>query len=194
MKFEDLENSWRQQKKEKDMYTQDDLLKIINTQMSAFDSKIQSRDHLEIAAVALIVIIFGILFFTVQSWWMKLGCWTLVFSGICIAFKLYTTQKQENGNQLSFNKSLRKQLHDELDKVQRQKKLLKNVFWWYLLPIFTGLVFFTIGLNVAVTLKIVYLAIMTVVYAWIWKMNQAEAHNKFDPIIRNINEAIRFIK
>jgi hypothetical protein len=81
-----------------------------------------------------------------------------------------------------------------MQKVKAQKKLLKSVLWWYLLPLFIGYLFFMIGFNFYWFITAGFVIFGLVLYAYIWKLNQDAVSKYIDPMITDIKNAVQFIE
>ena len=77
-------------------------------------------------------------------------------------------------------------LRDELHKVTRQEWLLKNVIWWYLLPLFVGLEMFTFGLDRPLDDKLTMTGAFLLTYAVIYWANRHAAH-RHAPVRRQVH-------
>lgn len=194
MKLDELKQIWKQQKIERDMeYSQSELLMLINNKMISFEKDIRSRDRLEIIACALVVLIFGIWFFTASSLWTRIGCAIIVAGCFFIVYKLKKAQPKAD-DPVRYDHSIAEHLQYELRKVRTQKRLLKNVAWWYILPNVMGLFFVTLGFPLSIWFKAGYITLIIALAAWIWYMNQKAISNRFEPLIGELRDSINFIK
>ena len=104
-------------------------------------------------------------------------------------------------------KSRRAEIDRAADAVKHQIWLLRNVLWWYLLPIGVSVMFLALQLvlymptdlppNVALTVKIVVgvLAIgpVWVVDWWVWKINQKAIRVNLEPELAELEARRREI-
>jgi len=112
-----------------------------------------------------------------------------------IWYKLKSTQHQSFGeNAPSPDRPMKEYLNLEIRNIKKQKRLLKNIAWWYILPIGTGLFLFAMGFDTGLTAKIVYIGIVILLGAFVWWINQRAVKRKFDPLIDEIKEAIEFVE
>jgi len=195
MDLDNLKKIWKQQKSSNNYeYSQSELIMLINNKMISLEEKVRSRDRLEIIACIVVIICFGITFFTTESIWKQVGSGAIILSGIFIWYKLKSTQVQTLNNEPSLDRPMREYLKLELQSIQKQKKLLRNVAWWYILPMDIGLFLFTMGFNSDFTTKLIYLSLVVLFSGFVWKLNQRAVKRKFDPLLREISEAIQFVK
>jgi len=195
MELDTLKRIWKKQKGRRNYeYSRSELIMFINNKMISFEEKIRSRDRLEIIACIVIIICFGITFFTTESIWKQVGSGAIILSGIFIWYKLKSTQAQTINHEPSPDRPMREYLELELQSIRKQKKLLRNVAWWYILPMDVGLFLFTLGFNSGLITKLIYLAVVVLFSIFVWKINQRAAKRKFDPLLREINEAIQFVE
>lgn len=195
MELEELKVIWKKQETDKqEQLTKEQLVMMLNNKLISFDEKIKKRDWLEIAVALVTALICAVLLFYVQSIWYQLGCLSLIFASAVIIYKLQSAKSNAADQYLGADRSFGEHLKEELQKMKTQRKLLKSVLWWYLLPIFLGIVFFVIGFEQRLLYKIVYLVAIVMVYGYIWKLNQDAVAEKINPIIDDIQEAIDFIE
>ncbi|MGD8427780.1 MAG: hypothetical protein PVH63_09105 [Balneolaceae bacterium] len=195
MELNELKNTWKQQKNISDYeYTPSELVMLINNKMISLEEQIKSRDRLEIIASILVMFFFGITFFTTESIWKQVGSVAIILSGIFIWYKLKKTQSQTFAREPSPDQPMRKYLELELKSIRKHKKLLRNVAWWYIIPIDIGLFLFTLGFDSGLTEQVIYIAIVLIASVFVWTLNQRAAKGTFDPLITDIQEAIEFME
>lgn len=195
MELEELKTIWKKQDSIKqESLTKEQLVVMLNNKLISFDEKIKRRDWLEISIALITVVICGIIFFNTQLIWFRLGSLTLILASGITIFKLNSAKSKVNERKLDADKSFGEHLKEELHKMKAQKRLLKSVFSWYLLPIFTGIVFFVIGFDQQLLYKGLYLTAVIIIYGYIWKLNLDAVSGKVDPIIKDLEEAIDFLE
>ena len=195
MELDELKSIWKKQTPGKHIeYTDTEHMMMINNRMISFDEQVRSRDRLEIAACFFVAVTFGIWFFTATSIWTQLGCITLVLASIFIGIRLKMSQPKRTAEDLTCDHSLGQHLKEELAKVKRQKKLLTNVAWWYLSPIYLGQVFITLGFTLSPVYKAGYLGLVTILSIYIWYVNQQTVKARFDPLLNDLKASIEFLE
>lgn len=195
MKLDELKRTWKEQKSSSRIeYSKSEIMMLINNKMISFEKDIKSRDRLEIIACVLVIIFFGFILFTTESPWKQAGSAVLIASAAFIWYKLKATQKETFGDEHSPDRPMSEYLNLELQTIRKHKRLLQNMAWWYLSPMFVGLLLFTIGFNTSLLWKVVYLAVVTVLLGFIWKLNQNAVQKKFDPMINEIEEAVKVLE
>lgn len=136
MNFEDLQSAWQSQNTAvKVTVNADLLLREVQRNARAFRATIFWRDVREIGVAAFLTWLF-------LHWGIRDGEWTLcVLAFACFgvgAFMLLDRWLQ-HCRKPATNNSLQSCVGASLAQVTHQIWLLKNVFWWYLLPIEAGL-------------------------------------------------------
>lgn len=194
MDLEEMKQIWKRQKSEEEMMTQEQFMMILNNKLISMDEKIKKRDWLEISVAAITAVVCIIILFYTDSMWFRLGCFTLIAACILVTYKLQTAKKKAANQNIRPNQNFSTHLKEELAKMKAQQKLLKSVLWWYLMPIFIGLLFFVIGSDEPLWSKLVYMTIVVLLYAYIWWMNRKAVSNTIEPIIEDLQEALAFIK
>jgi Flp pilus assembly protein TadB len=164
---------------------------LINNKLLSLEKDIQSRDKLELLACLAVCLIFGYILFASHSMWKQIGSAILILSAIFIAYKLKSTQIRSKSDTVKCNHSMEQHLKLELKQVRSQKKMLRNIVWWYIAPIVVGLSFFTMGFESGVVIQIIYMCVVIILSAVVWQLNQRVVRSKFDPLIKEIEEAIQ---
>jgi hypothetical protein len=130
MKFEDLQNQWQKEGANAAVQINYDiLLKEVKRGKSYFDAMVFWRDVREIVVGVALVI-----FFLVVG--IKHDFWPLLFMSGCILFIclfLFMDRIRNTKNRLT-DGTLKDCVGNSLAEVNHQIWLLRNVFWWYLLP------------------------------------------------------------
>jgi Flp pilus assembly protein TadB len=189
MELNELKHTWENQHNDLNDYTRSELVTIVNNKLSTIEQQIKSRDRREIIACVIMIIFFSFVFFTANSVWHQAGSMVIILSAFFIWFKLKTAQRQALDQERSANRSLREHLKFELQMLREQKKLLKDVVWWYILPLCIGLILFAISFGLLA--RIIYIAVVVLVGLALWKINRRAAKREFDPILKEIKEALR---
>lgn len=141
MKFEDLQKTWQSQDANaKVTINTDMLLKEVRHNQQQFRAMILWRDVREVGVAFLLT-----LFFLHQG--MRHHDWTdylLAFAGFGVGTFMVVDRLLQRRKQPVANDSLKSCIESSLLQVNHQIWLLKNVFWWYLLP-FAAAVGISIG-------------------------------------------------
>jgi hypothetical protein len=136
MSFEDLQKAWQSQKAGADVTINADvLLKEVRRNQQQFRMTIFWRDVREVGTAFLLTA-----FFSYQG--LRHGDWTRILVGVAcfgvgtfmVADRLLQRRKQATAKD-----PLKFCIKASLNQVTHQIWLLKNVFWWYLLPIAAAL-------------------------------------------------------
>lgn len=195
MELDELKHIWQQQEGDEPMEDPRSKIKAqIDDKMHALEKEIRSRDRLEIAAAVAVMIIFGVFFYYSQSVWDRIGSGIVVLSAIYICYKLKTAQFKRADTNNTFDHPMEEHLKMELQQVKRQKKLLQNVAWWYIAPMTVGLILLTFDTGTGFWFRIGYPVLLLAFGGLVWKLNQRAVRKKFEPLQREIQEAIEFLE
>jgi hypothetical protein len=143
MNFEKIQKAWQSQDTgAKVTINADVLLKEVRRNQQQFRAMILWRDVREVGVAAGLTVLF--LFWSIRDrvWcldWLALAC---MWVGI---FMLVDRWRQRRKRPIT-NNPLRSCIEASLIQVNHQIWLLKNVFWWYLLPLAIGAGVFIISL------------------------------------------------
>ena len=144
MNFDDLQKKWQQQKTPDSIQIDSSiLLTELRHNKQSFDAAIFWRDFREIA-VALILIVF-VVYDTIKTGDYK----PLYIAGACVFVVLFMLIDRIRQNKTNPDPgpdaSLRRTAEYSLIRVSHQIRLLKNVFWWYLLPFTAAIAILYLG-------------------------------------------------
>jgi hypothetical protein len=131
MNFEELQNAWQAQEPgAKVTISADVLLKEVRRNQQQFRRTIFWRDTREVGGCFLLF-----LFFTHRGW--VYNDWTdclVGFAALGVGAFMVADRFRQRHKQPAPNDSLKGCAESSLHQVNHQIWLLKNVFWWYLLP------------------------------------------------------------
>lgn len=165
------------------------LMDSIQHKSLYMETKIKQRDKSEIIVAVLMILTFGCLFFIVPQVQAKVGAVIIVLSCMLIIFRLIRARKvnikQETSSAIKYH------LLVSLQQVRQHINLLNTVFWWYLLPIFIGVLFVYYGLSKSFVSKISYTVVVTIMYGYIWYLNKKAVRKKLKPLEADIQQALK---
>ncbi len=171
MNDDDLKKLWQQQPLRKPDVSPEQLVSAMHKQTRQLRRTLLARDVRELVACALVIIVFGIFYFTVYVTPVsRVGDLIVIGSTIFIAWKIIHTRRMTPP--APPGATVVESLQAELNAVRAQSRLLGSVLWWYLLPGFIGLVVATWGLPVNLYAKISTALVFIVVDVFIYWLNQ----------------------
>jgi protein-S-isoprenylcysteine O-methyltransferase Ste14 len=149
MNLDEVKNMWQQRNGELAGDRVDELAARVLAQMSTFSSKILRRDWIETAAAALVVLVFAF-FLQVDGfpWISKLGMVVSIVGCLEVVAVLHWTRRR--GGRPRYDLPLAEFCAAEVDRVDRQIWLLRNVSWWYTIPLLLGACIVVLGVLLAV--------------------------------------------
>jgi CubicO group peptidase (beta-lactamase class C family) len=185
-----LKQLWRGQRFETLPALPDEAhIAAMRARMRGFDRTISRRDYGEVAACIFIVGWFAWdLFSGNNSWLTQAGCAVLVVSAVFIAGRLVVSKSRLP--KAEPDAPLFEAVKVELQKVENQIRLLKSVAWWYLLPLFVGVMMHRWGGSGSLLSKLVYSTVVLVVYAFIHWLNRRAARNNLLPLKRGVESLL----
>jgi hypothetical protein len=120
------------------------LIQNMETIMTDFNRKIRRRDYLEIGAALGVIFIFGRLAYNTIPWLAKTGAGVVVAGALLILFRILFSRSRKKEPPLS--QDIRGGLLLLREKVAGQIRLLDSILYWYVLPLYAGLVLFVTGI------------------------------------------------
>lgn len=189
----ELKELWRRQAPMApvDVSSDADVIDRMNARLRKFDRELFWRDVGEVAACGVIAIWFGWYLLVLPSTLTRIGCIIVMLSAAMITAVLLVARRSDRApvGSVSVSESLRA----ELCKVARQEKLLTNVLWWYLLPIFGGAELFVLGLNLPAVNKWVMTGTFVFTGVVVYWANRYVAKRKLRPLIAEIERTLSTI-
>jgi hypothetical protein len=152
----------------------------MQTKMSQFRRRLDSRDFRELLACAVVVIVFGFYVYRERTPIVRLGWLMVIGSTGFIAWKLVHTRRSTPP--AAPGATLVESLRAELNSVRAQSRLLGSVLWWYLLPPGIGLLVATWGMPVQFLAKIPATLIYVAVFGFIYWLNQRAVSKQLLPL------------
>lgn len=196
MNFEDLQKNWQAQDAGlKLTINVDILLREVRRNQREFEAAIFRRDTVEVMVCGIMTAFFGV-WGALWHWWS----FGLLAAGCLFVGAFFVIDRlRERRRQPVRNDTLRASIECSLHQVNHQIWLLKNIFWWYLLPILIGLscvagsvVWATRlqGRTAMISTAAVYLVTYGSVYGWVYWLNQRAVRQQLEPRRQEL-EALR---
>jgi hypothetical protein len=190
MNDDDLKKLWQQQPLRKPDVSPAQLVSAMQKQTSQLRGLVNARDIREVVACALVIIIFGILYFTVYVTTVsRLGDLIVIGSSIFIAWKLVHTRRKTPP--APPGATVVESLQAELNAVRAQSRLLGSVLWWYLLPMTVGVIIATWGLAIGAYAKIPVVLMFIALDAVVYWLNQRARAKQLLPVEAQLESLIR---
>jgi hypothetical protein len=153
---------------------------LMKRKMKGFDKKIFRRDFVEVAAGLLIVVWFGKELFKAASLEELIGCSLLILSSIFIDCKLILSKRRVPVTDPSA--PVEEAIKTEIRKVEIQIRLLRSVWWWYLLPLLVGVNLVFSGCNPSLAASLGYACVVLLLYFFIYWLNQRAVKRNLLPM------------
>ena len=136
----------------------------------------------------MLLCIFGPGLFGHASLLSRAGSAIVVLSAIVIGLVLLISKRLHNRRRKSV--SIREFVSAEWSNVNRQRKLLTSVLWWYILPIYFGVEMFIFGLESATTFKIAFTVVYGFVCAGVYWINQYVVRKRLSPLCDELDQLL----
>lgn len=164
-------------------------LKEMNQQIKKFEKTITARNNREIVAAIFVIAGFGYYAFTIPTLLGKLGSiWTIGY-GIWIIYKLKKVEAKQPG--FNIEHSIKQQLVDYQEYVKSEQRLLKDILYWYLLPILPGMILFLLGTGKEWSDLLVGLSFMLIIFIAVYLLNKEAAEKQFTPLLTDIEKTLQ---
>jgi hypothetical protein len=198
---EELKEIWRgSSRADQVKFDLSKLLIELNATMKQVEKNIRARDRRETVASLIGIPIFGYFAYAIPFPVTKIACILAIAIFCYIIYKLRSVRKQMPVPNMSL--SFREQLAHQKEYMIKQKKLLDQVLYWYVLPPYLMNIVFIFGLGdpeaynwssnliaylpIAFIEKIRIIIFLTIFYGWIVWLNRRAARKAFPPVIAEI--------
>jgi hypothetical protein len=194
MNDHELKELWQRQSLRDPAISPAQTMSAMQNKTTQLRRALVSRDSLELVACAVVIIIFGVFYFTTSpSPISRLGDLIVIGSSIFIAWKLVHARR--SNPPAPPGATVVESLRAELNSVRAQSRLLGNVLWWYLLPLGTGILVRTWGSFTGALGELVFNLIYTLgviaLYAYIHRLNQRARATQLLPVERQLESLLR---
>ena len=156
------------------------MLEIVEKKMQKFDRTIAIRNRVECIAAAAVVIFFTWTAFHTPNIVMKTG--SLVVAGGAAWIIFYMLRYGKAKVTVDPSENLANYAQALVGRYDHQIRLLKSVKYWYLLPMYIGLLIMSLGIamqtapaGIPVWVRSIGPAICTIVFGIIWWLNEVPA-------------------
>ena len=186
MSFDELQARWQAHDHEGQLNIDPDaLLEEVRRNQRDFENRMWRRDFGEVTAAVLVTFIFGTLAVSMDQWSLFLGAAGSLFVGIFMVFDRLKQRRQRT----TVADSLPSAIDASLVQVQHQIWLLRNILWWYLLPLVPGPVAIlvstcreSLGNGLAEQLVIAFVGLICLLAFWgVYWINQREITRNLEP-------------
>jgi len=164
------------------------ILNDMNIANKKIDKQIKYRNIAEIGASIFVIFIFSRMALNAKDGLVKFGAALVIPAAIFIIYKLLSVQNKRKPNGIAL--SIKDQLMHRKNYLINEKALLKNILFWYILPLMIPVVIISIGSSVSFVATLLYLCFVAGFSYYIFRLNQ-KAAKKFDPHIEQLENAIQ---
>lgn len=189
---DELERIWQNSTKAESVkFDKTEFLIDLNLQLKRFDRILKNRDRREIIAAAIVILIFGTGAFFFTEILSRIG---MVLGALYGVLVIYVFKNVKKHRPTSYALPIKDYLVEYRQYLAKERNLLANVIYWYLLPPFIACLLFFIGQNMSITQLAVYMLIIFCIYAFIFFLNKLGVKKSFGPLIKKLDEAINDIE
>lgn len=189
MTFDDLQQQW-QQSNESATNQSADTDSVVRTVRRVEKSKstLFRRDLGETIAAVVLVYLFGKDLFIFKNLMVSAGNLIMVCGMVFIIYKLHRTRWVWGSSRLDL--TVREFCSLELQRVEKQIELLRNVGFWYLAPCFVGVNFVFAGHCDSLFESLAYFLFVLLLYWYIYALNQWAVDKQFVPLQRELQATL----
>lgn len=191
MTFEDLQSKWQSQDHSVPLdINSNELMAEVRRNHRALDKQLLLRDSIEIAAAFLITVVFTTLAFQLELSPLFLCAAGSLFVGLFF----FSDRLKQRRRRSSIADSLPQTLEAAIEEIKHQIWFLRNIMWWYLLPLIPGIVLFLVSSSwqsrangYAEQLVIAAVgSICAVVFGLIYRINLRDVKKTLEPRLNDL--------
>jgi len=181
MNEDELKRLWQDQPLRDPTPSSAQLISAMHNRTTLLRRCLDARDLRELLACAMVILVFGIFYFTVyRNPISRVGDLIVIGATLYIGWKLVHTRRLTPP--APTGATLVESLRAELNAVRAQSRLLGSVLWWYLIPPTIGLLIATWGLPVHSLAKIISTVVFIAVDVFIYSLNRWARSNQLLPL------------
>ncbi|MCK9423096.1 MAG: hypothetical protein M0Q38_10900 [Bacteroidales bacterium] len=185
---DELENIWQKYTKAEVVnFNRSELLIDLKSQLKRFDRMLKNRDRREIIAGAMVILLSGAGAFFFTEILSRIGLVLGVLYGFLVIYMLTNVKKHKPDN---YALPIKDYLVKYRMYLVKERNLLDNVIYWYLLPPFISSVLFFIGQHTGIILLTILIIFVFGLYTFIYFLNKSGVKKSFDPLIKKLDETI----
>ncbi len=155
------------------------------------ERQILFRDLRETLIAIALIIFFGYELYKLPQVLAKFGSGTIIASCALIIYRLLRARQISQNETVT--SEIRQNLEISLQKTRKQIKLLNSVIWWYLFPIFTGMIIFNIPFLKKFYIMAGFVIFLATIFAWIYFLNKRAVKKYLMPMEENLRQALKEI-
>lgn len=163
-------------------------LKEMNNRIKKFENKIRKRNNVEIGAAIFSIVVFGVFAYIKPTLMAKMGAILIICYCLSVIYWLRKTENKQPNFDLM--KNMKDQLMEYQNYVKEERKLLKTVLYWYLLPMLPGLILFLIGSGANWWSVTIYFVVVIFMFGLIYYLNQRAVKDRIDPLLADIDKTL----
>ena len=193
MNDDELKKLWQQQSLRDPALSPTQVMSAMQNKTTQLRGTLWARDIGELAACVVVIIIFGIFYFTLSHTpTSRLGDLIVIGSSIFIAGKLIHARR--SNPPAPPGATTVESLRADLNAVRVQSRLLGSVLWWYLLPMGIGVLVCTWGSFdggiASLAFNLIYTTGVVALYAYINRLNQRARAQQLLPLEAQLESLI----
>ncbi len=184
-----LKEAWKKLASDKDKLNVQlpNLRTNMEREINKFEKRIHKRDRREIIT-AICLLFFSISLTVISDGYQRIG--SILLCGYLIWIIYYLTKAKIQKPSFSISKSLKEQLIEYQSYVLLQQRLVKNVLYWYILPLVPGMLFLSMSMESRIGIAI-SLSINFFILIYVYRLNQRAAKENYDDLLRGLNQTIQ---
>lgn len=186
MTFDDLREQWQESNAQAtNQQLREEALVRVCRGAERIKAKVLSRDIIETVAAIGAFLFFGIAIFNMPSLMARIGTAIILVWCVQVVWRLHHTRLK--GRMTKIDLTVCQYYQREVEDVERQIAMLRNILWWYVLPGFVGVNLVFSGLSASLLVSGVYFVVTLLFCGGVVWLNHRAVRITFLPLRKEIN-------
>jgi hypothetical protein len=168
-----------------------ELVGDLKARVNSMEAAIEKRDRTEIQAAGLVIVIFSLAGYFVPWNLSKVGAFLLIPFALLVIWMLKSVKKYKT---VDFSQPLNQYIQNYLEYLKKERQLLRNILYWYILPGVIPAILFVIGFGSGSVSKLLTVIFILVVNGYVYRLNQRTVRKLFNPLIQDMEQMVEKLK
>lgn len=164
------------------------LLVELDTELTRFNKGLIRRDKREIGVALFLIPFFLIAVIFIQGTLSKIALGLGIPYCILVIYVLKNVKKYQVSD---FTIPLREFLIKQKNYLEKERALLDNILYWYILPPSVSTILFFYSRQMPQPKLYLFISVVVLVMAFIYYLNKKAVKDDFDPVIKRLDETIK---
>jgi hypothetical protein len=186
MSLDDLSRRWREHAPGPTAPAIGERIVAVRARATELERLVRLRDRTETVTALLMLPLFGWLAFRVPHPAAQAGAALIALGCVLVPMRLRAARARPMDPGTPVYAALR----EERTRLHAQLRLLRSVGWWYLAPLFVGVILFLAGARASLTVRLLLIAVTIVAGIALLALNRRTAQRELAPVIARLDDVL----